>query len=153
MKALVVFATFSGSTQLAAKTVQESLSEHHLETVIKNVSQTTPGDLGQYDVVVLCSPSWDYNGQEGMLHEDYIPFMESAKGQFFSNVKFAVVGLGDSSYTKFCGAVAHLEKFIADLKGQLMVESLKIDGFFYDQGGNTQKVKTWTDQLAGKLQS
>ena len=142
MKILILYATYSGSTDLASAVIEETLKTGH-EVKRLLVSQTDPQLLNEYQLIVLCSPSWDFDGNEGMPHEDFLTFFEKVSQNMYENKKFAVLGLGDSSYAKFCGAVDHLEKFVNDKKGVILTPSLKIDGFFYDQTGNTQKIKNW----------
>jgi len=140
MKILIVYATNSGGTQLAAQIVQETLVKHSLTAELKEVRDTSADEFAGYDLVILSSPSWDDEGAEGQPHPDWRPFMEKAKG------------LGDSSYTYFCGAVKILEDFIKSLKGELLTESLKIDGFYLDQQKSSLQLTDWTDNLASRLQ-
>ena len=152
MKILLVYATNSGGTQLAAQIVQETLVKHSLTAELKEVRDTSADEFAGYDLVILSSPSWDDEGAEGQPHPDWRPFMEKAKGKDMSGKKFAVIGLGDSSYTYFCGAVKILEDFIKSLKGELLTESLKIDGFYLDQQKSSLQLTDWTDNLASRLQ-
>lgn len=151
MKVLLVFATNSGGTQMASQTVTDALKNHGHEVTIKEVRETTFNDFTSPDLIILASPTWDYEGLEGQPHPDYRPFMEGFKDKKLPGKKFAVFGLGDSSYTYFCGAVTHLEKFVRDLQGTLVVDSLKIDGYYLDQAKNTQTLTDWANNLAGKL--
>ena len=64
---------------------------------------------------------------------------------------FAVFGCGDKSYLHFCGAVDELEGFVAQVKGKTASESLKIDGFFFDLEGNTEKIESWAAGLTAKM--
>jgi len=151
MKIAIVYATNSGGTQLAAQIVAETFAKHNLTAEIKEVQGSMPADLKNYDLVILASPSWDYEGLEGEPHPDYRPFMEKFKGEDFSGRKFAVFGLGDSSYTYFCGAVQHLEDFVKSLKGELVTQSLRIDGFYLDQQKSSQQLTDWTESLVTHL--
>lgn len=150
MKVLVVFATNSGGTQLASDLLKETLSKNSHEVVVKEVRETNADEFSAFDLIVFASPSWDYEGLEGQPHPDYRQFMENSKGKTYNGKKFAVLGLGDSSYTYFCGAVDHLEKFVKEIGGNLIVESLKIDGFYLDQSGNTEKIQKWAENLSQK---
>lgn len=151
MNILLIFATNSGGTQIASGIVSEILKDHNHQITVKNVREADPSELANFDLVIFGSPTWDYNGQEGQVHVDYRPFMEKAKGLTLPNKKFAVYGLGDSTYTYFCGAVGHLENFIKNLGGQLITDSLKIDGFYFDQDKNSKIVSDWAENLAAKL--
>ena len=147
MKILVVYATNSGGTQLASDLVNEALSKKNHEVMVKEVRETKADEFAGFDLVILASPSWDYEGLEGQPHPDFRQFIDDSKGKTFSGKKFAVLGLGDSSYTYFCGAVTHLEQFVKETGGNLAVPSLKIDGFYLDQAGNSEKIQTWADSL------
>ena len=151
MKVLIVFATNSGGTQLASDIVKENFIKNNHEAVVKEVRETNPDEFASFDLVILSSPSWDYEGLEGQPHPDYRPFMESSHGKKFVGKRFAVLGMGDSSYTYFCGAVDHLENFVKELGGTLIDKSLRINCFYLDQTTNSQKVTDWSQALAQKL--
>lgn len=151
MKVLIVFATNSGGTQLASDLIKETFVKNNHEARVIEIRETNIDEFVNYDLIVLASPSWDYEGLEGQPHPDYRAFMETAKGKKFAGKRFAIVGLGDSSYTYFCGAVDHLENFIKELGGVLVEPSIRIDGFYLDQTGNSQKLTDWTKTVAQKL--
>ena len=70
MKILIVYATNSGGTQLAAQIVQETLVKHSLTAELKEVRDTSADEFEGYDLVILSSPSWDYEGLEGQPHPE-----------------------------------------------------------------------------------
>ncbi len=152
MNILLVFATNSGGTQMVSEEISKVLQAHSQTVTQKMVTDASVDEFNNYDLVILASPSWDFNGMEGMPHEAYLPFMDSAKGKTFEGKKFAIVGLGDSSYTHFCGCADHLEKFVSEMKGVLFTDTLRIDGFFFNQQENLAKVTAWAEQLSSKLQ-
>jgi len=151
MKILIVFATNSGGTGIAADIVKETFIKNGHQAEVKEVRELNIDEFADFDLVILCSPTWDYEGLEGQPHPDYRPFMDSAQNKKFTGKKFAVLGLGDSSYTYFCKAVDHLEKFVKQLGGTLIDMSLRIDGFYLDQETNTQKIADWSQSLSQKL--
>lgn len=148
MKILVLYATYSGGTQTAADIVATVLKTNTGSQVyVKTPTEIAPTDLANYDIVVVGSPSWDYEGKTGMPHQDFISFMEQSKSVDLTGKKAAIFGLGDSTYEHFCGAVGHLEDWLKGLKAQLCIESLKIDGFFFNQEASTENLKTWAQKL------
>jgi len=60
MKILIVYATNSGGTQLAAQIVQETLAKHNLTGEIKEVRDISGDEFANFDLIILASPSWDY---------------------------------------------------------------------------------------------
>lgn len=151
MKILIVYATYSNSTFTAAHIASEELADagHEVEIVLARDAQVT--QLQAADVVFLASPSWDYHGDQGQPHEDYLLFDKTMEGETFPGKKFAILGLGDSTYTYFCGAVEHLAQKIEAFQGKLIHEPLKIDQFYMYEQESTQKVKEWSRELAQKL--
>ncbi len=133
---------------MASQTVLETLTKSGHNVVLKTAVETKVEDLIASDLIVLGSPSWDYDGKEGQPHEDFIKFIELIKSVSLENKLFAVFGLGDSSYMNFCGAVSALEEFVKNVKGKLVAESLKIDGYFLDQQKSTQSLTDWATKLA-----
>ncbi len=151
MNILLIYASNSGGTFLASQIVADTLKRHNHAITVKNVKEVNAADLSPYDLVILASPSWDYQGKEGQPHEDYREFMAKFSAKSLTAKSFAILGLGDSSYTYFCGAVGHLEEFVKNLGGKLIIEPLKIDGFYFDQDKNSKIISDWTDKLATKL--
>lgn len=148
MNILLLFATYSGSTEAASQIVLTNLKNkgHHVD--VKTPTQINPKDFNNFDLMIFCTPTWDYNGMEGQPHEDFVHFMEQSNDGISENKKFAIMGLGDSSYHKFCGSVDVLEEYVKKIKGNLIVPSLRIDGFFYDQTKNENLIQTWSEKLA-----
>lgn len=151
MNILLVYATNSGGTLMASQSVADILTQKGHTVALKEAAETTPEDVTNAAFVLLASPSWDYENAEGMPHEHFAVLMKGLEGKTLDGKPFAILGLGDKSYTKFCGAVDEFEDFVAKLKGKLAIPSLRIDGFFYDQTGNTQKITDWTNKLASSL--
>jgi flavodoxin I len=147
MKILILYATYSGGTQTASQIVIDTLKIKNHELTSKVPSEINSNEFNNYDLVVMCTPTWDFNGKEGQPHEDFMSFMEKCKGKTWENTSFAIMGLGDSSYTHFCGSVDVLESFVTQIKGKLLIPSLRIDGFFYDQQKNSELIKKWTESI------
>lgn len=150
MNILLVWATNSGTTQTVAQMVSDALTAAGHTVTSKEVREVTPQDFTAAQAILLGSPSWDFEGHEGYPHEDFLPFIEKMKTTEVAK-PFAVFGLGDSSYKFYNGAVDHLEEFVKNMKGTLVVPSLKIDKFYNDQTGNTDKVNAWIEELKKKL--
>lgn len=151
MNILLIYATNSGGTFLASEIVQNTLTSHNHTVTVKNVREADLGELANFDAIIFGSPSWDYEGKQGMPHEDYLPFLEKAQGKTFAGKPFAIFGLGDRSFTYFTGAVDHLEEFVKKLQGKLIMESLRIDGFFFNQEANSKLVADWAEKLASAI--
>jgi flavodoxin I len=147
MNTLIIYATYSGGTETAVNILSEALKTSGAKVDLKNPIQTDSDEMTKYDQIILASPSWDTDGKEGQPHEDFFPFMKKNSGKIKDGTKFAIMGLGDSSYPHFCGAVTELEHFVSDNKGILTTASLKIDGFFFNQDKYTKDILDWSKKL------
>lgn len=151
MNILLVYATYSSGTQTASELVEKLLVEKSVEVVRKNIKEVTDEEFNHFDLIILASPSWWNRNSDGMPHEFFLKFMDSIDGRTFPDKHFAIFGLGDEKFTHFCGAVDHLEAFVKKLQGKLVVESLRIDGYFFEPQKNKQKLTDWTKDLVKKL--
>lgn len=147
MKILIAYATYSGSTSQAAQIVTDTLTTSGHTATLKTIAEIAPDELSSYDIIVFGSPSWDYEGKDGYPHGDFMTFINKV-GDSRLEKKFAIFGLGDQSYQHFCGAVDILETFVTKIGGTLVQPSLRINGFYFDNEGNTQKIKEWAQKLS-----
>lgn len=150
MNILLVFATNSGTTQTVAQLVTDNLTAagHSVTTV--EARMANPENFTGPQAIILGSPSWDFDGNEGFPHEDLLSLMDKMKTSTVSK-PFAVFGLGDSSYKFYNGAVDHLEQFVSNMKGTLIIPSLKIDKYYSDVEGNNAKINAWVEDLKKQL--
>lgn len=151
MNVLIVYGTNSSGTRVAAERVHDVLVEAGHEVIIKRANAVEADELGQHDLVVLGSCSWErFEGKqrlEGQLQQHMFELAERLKDQHFAMRKFAIFGLGDSGYTHFCGAVDHLVDLVKALGGKLVIEPLRIDGFFFRQEENEVRLAKWAHSL------
>jgi len=152
MNIIVLYATNSGGTFMSAQIVTDVLKQAGNKVDLKNVSEADPNGLANYDLVVIGSPSYDYNGREGQPHEEIASFLTMLSKEVMQNKETAIFGLGDSSYMEFCGAVKEIEKILSDLGSKLVAESLCIDGFYFQQDENTKKISEWAQKLTPNLE-
>lgn len=150
MNILLVWATNSGTTQTVAEMIRDGLIKAGHDVTMKEARETTPEDFTAPQAIVLGTPSWDFDANEGMPHEDFLSLMDKMKTAEVAK-PFAVFGLGDSSYKVFNGGVDHLETFVKSIKGTLLVPSLRIDKYYSDTEGNNAKITAWVNELKTKL--
>ncbi len=151
MKILLLYATNSGGTFQASQTIESILIQHGHTVDVKTPLDIDPQTLSTFDFVILGSPSWDLEDKEGQPHEDFVTFMKKCEAIKLPNLKFAVFGLGDTYYQHFCGAVSILENFVKDKEGELIVPSLKIDGYYANLDSSTILLNDWTSKLVKTL--
>ncbi|RJR15368.1 hypothetical protein C4579_02430 [Candidatus Microgenomates bacterium] len=147
MNVLIAYATNSGSTFTASQQVKKILEDKDHAVTLKKIVDTNPEELQSPDLIIFATPSWLVNKQDGMPHDQMWAFMEAHKDLQLNGKKVAVMGLGDRSYTKFCGAVDHLEPYVEQVGGKLALPSLRIDGYYFSEK-NPQLVEEWASKVA-----
>ncbi|HSX39369.1 MAG TPA: flavodoxin domain-containing protein [Candidatus Saccharimonadales bacterium] len=151
VKVIIIYASNSGSTYLTSQIIRDILLEQNLSVDLKKAVNTKPDEVSNYDVVLLGSPSWKVNGEEGSPHEYLLSFMADCKNDQFANKKVAAFGCGDSSYLFFCVAADVLDAFCQKVGGNKIQDPLKVDSFYFDLDNNVEKVKAWANKLAQML--
>ncbi|MEK7543518.1 MAG: flavodoxin family protein [Patescibacteria group bacterium] len=150
MNILLIYATNSGSTAEAANIIADVLTGKGHAVSVKNATTVTPEDVLAAPFFILGSPSWNHDDLEGQPLPEMEEFIARCKDIKLNGKPCAVFGLGDSSYTYFCGAVTYLEAFIKRAKGTLIVPSLKVDGF-YMKPGASENITKWAKEVAEKM--
>lgn len=127
MKILVAYATLSGNTQMVAEHMHEFLKSQGHDTTLLNQDDLDPQHMNDYELVLLGSSTWG-DGEPNPTSE---VFMQKLKDHTepFGEVKFAVFGLGDSSYAHFCGIADRFSELLKEKQKNTVVENLKIDGY------------------------
>lgn len=148
MNILISYATYSGGTQAACEFLTQTLQGLGHQVTMKTIAETAIDETLNFDLTILASPSWDFEGKEGQPHQDFFPFMEKSAGKTVNGKNFVTLGLGDSSYAHFCGAVPIIEDFIKKAGGIIKAEALMIDGYLFDMEGNNNKISDWAKKIA-----
>lgn len=147
MNILVVYATYSSGTETATNSIQQWLEENGYSVLIKNALDTSPQDLLDQDLIVLGSPSWMVDKKDGQPHDNFFQLMNKCSDLKLNNKSFAVFGLGDTAFAHFCGAVDVLENFMKKRGGKQIIDSLKIDSFYFEEEKNEILLQQWLEKL------
>ncbi len=147
MQISIVYGTYSNSTGLATELLESELIKMGHTVARMLISCATPAALQAAEFLVIASPSWDYQGQQGMPHEDFTKFHETNPNLDLNGKPIAIMGLGDSSFTLFCGAVDHLTQWFESYGALTEVEPLKIDQYYFDEAHAKQQILAWAKDV------
>lgn len=155
MKILLTYGTNSSGTQAVSASISDALIAAGHKVVMKRAYEDGAGDFKHYDIIILGSCTWErFEGKqhlEGQLQQHMHVLTEQLTGQKYRKQKFAIFGLGDSSYTDFCAAANKLETFVHGIQGQIFFPTLRIDSYFFDLEKNRQRVEEWATQLVSAV--
>jgi len=143
-KAIVIYGSTTGNTKSLSKYVEKGLKASGADVVVKNVAESNPEELKDYDVIILGCSTWG----DGELQDDFIPFEEKMSKIKLDGKKGAVFGCGDSMYPQFCKAVDILEERLKSCGVETIMDSLKIDG---DIEPKLNKAEDWGKNLGKRL--
>ena len=143
VKAILIYGSTIGNTEILSKSVEEGLKISEVEVVVKNVETASVEELKDYDVIIFGCSTWG----EGELQDDFVSFEEEMGKISLNGKKAAVFGPGDSEIypDTFCDAVDILEKRLKNCGAEIVIDSLKIDG---DVEPKCEEAKNWGKKIA-----
>lgn len=148
MNICIAYETYSSSTETVVNIVADKLkTKGHTVTIKRMRDGVNPQDLKQVDLAIFATPSWFERGKEGQPHISFLNFMDTAHEESFKDMKFALIGLGDSTYAHFCHAIDMLGGFLERHEAKNVTETLKLDSFFSNTENETKRLEQWIDQL------
>ncbi len=151
MRVLLAYATYSSGTDLASQLITSILTQKNIAVERKDIREVSVESLREYDYIIFGSPSWRTRKGDGMPHEFFLDFIDKSEAANFNGLKFAVFGLGDKAYTNFTGAVDELTEFITSHGGSIIIDPLRIDGFYFNQHENEALLAAWTTKFSTLL--
>ncbi|WP_048826928.1 flavodoxin [Bacillus sp. B-jedd] len=124
MKAVVVFASMTGTTELMADVIGAELAQFGVEVVQKDVFEAHGGEIVDFDLILLGSYTWG----DGELPDEMADFYSELLEVDLAGKRAAVFGAGDSSYEHFAMAVDILEETLKAQGCVLLIDGVKADG-------------------------
>ncbi|PIR60094.1 MAG: hypothetical protein COU67_03540 [Candidatus Pacebacteria bacterium CG10_big_fil_rev_8_21_14_0_10_44_54] len=147
MKITILYATYSNSTYAATEVLCKALQKLNHEVAVSLVMTANVTILVESDLTIFASPSWDYDGKEGQPHEDFFHFFSSISQDAVAPFSYAIMALGDTNYTYFCGAADELESLATAKAGKQIIEPLKLDQYYLNEMTCGAAINTWAQQL------
>ncbi len=117
----IIVGSVLGATEYVADALQELLLNQTHQAEI----HLTPAfeELDSQAIWLVCTSTHG----AGDLPDNIQPFYQQLKNQRLNNVRFLVVGLGDSSYDTFCNAALQMENTLINNGATLLAPALHID--------------------------
>lgn len=102
IKALIVFASMTGTTEEIAEILAKDLRELKVDVLVKECTELYPDEFQDYDICVIATYTY---GADGDLPEEAEDFHYDLEEVDLTGKIFGVLGSGDRIYKKFCPAV------------------------------------------------
>lgn len=144
--ALVLYGTETGNAQDLAEEVGRITERLHFSTRVVGLDNTSPPALSQYTITIFVVSTTGQGDFPSNAKSFWTSLLKrKLPHDFLKNVRFAVVGLGDSSYPKFNWAARKLGKRLNQLGAQEFIEACEAD----EQGdeGTDGTFLAWSQRL------
>lgn len=131
-KVVVLSASQTGNSKRVAAQLHQQLQGLNVQLEVHSLGDYKSKNLGQEDVVLLISSTQG----EGEFPEEalsFAKFLFSSRAPKLSQVSFAVLALGDSSYPLFCEAGKQFDQRLAELGARRLTERVDCDLAYEDQ--------------------
>ena len=139
--------TTSGNTEFLADTISDELIEQGFETELHYEPELEALPTSEPWLVLLSSHgAGDY--ADYML--DFYDEITAPQTPDLSDLNYAVIAIGESSYDTFCKAGRHCDERLQELGGTRMLERLEIDML---QDDPEQKAAQWIPSMTDALKA
>ncbi|QMT31568.1 assimilatory sulfite reductase (NADPH) flavoprotein subunit [Alysiella filiformis] len=136
----IVSASQTGNARGVAQQLSEKLTALGVAHQHSHAADFKPKSLAENDIVLLITSTQG----EGEPPEEAVSlhkFLHGKKAPKLNELRFAVLGLGDSSYPKFCGAAREFDAKLADLGASRLMNLTECDLDFQAAAQN------WVEQI------
>ncbi len=145
IKPTIIYGTETGNSKKVASQLLAGFKKNKIQAKAVDAFQYDIAKLEKEEMVVFVMSTQG----EGEFPQNALPFYEkliASKGSL-AKVKFAVLGLGDSSYPLFCQAGVMLDEALEKLGAERILPLVKADVDF------SQNVIDWENELKALLQN
>lgn len=122
--ALLIYASFTGTTLEIAEILQEELEHLGIQTELKECTQAYADEFLDYDICVVATYTY---GSDGAIPEESEDFFYEMEEVDLTEKIFGVLGSGDLIYKKFCPAVDDFDEQFEKSGATRGAEKLKIN--------------------------
>lgn len=125
------FATMTGNAESLADNGAKKLTASGIDTVSKNLGKTSPFDLATEDTALFIVSTWG----DGDAPDDALDLwcaLEAEDAPAMNGLRYAVFGLGDSSYPEFNAFARKLDDRLAELGGRRLEDRFEADLDYHD---------------------
>lgn len=147
---LVLYATETGSAQDAADRIARHVRRAQYKARVFSMEDYRVEDLITEPLVIFVISTTGTGAQPRMMTPMWNMLLRSdLPSDLFEETQFAVFGLGDTSYDKFCWPAKKLCRRLENLGGQMFME--RGEGDEQDRAGIDGALDPWMDDLVEAL--
>lgn len=127
----IYYATETGNAESLARRAYERAQNRGLAARLHNLSEVKPADLADAGCALFIVSTWG-DGEPPTDATDFHDELMADDAPSLPALRYAVLGLGDSSYTEFNAFARQLDTRLAELGALRLMERIEADLQFED---------------------
>jgi sulfite reductase (NADPH) flavoprotein alpha-component len=140
----ILFGSETGNGKDLARSLADAAAARGVEARIADMGDYRTRALkDEQDLLVITSTHGEGDPPQTAL--DFFEFLDSRKAPKLREMRFAVLGLGDSTYEHYCGAARRIDERLAQLGAQRLTDRVECDVDYDDDAA------TWIEAVVGQL--
>ncbi len=141
----IFFATETGNSKTVAQQLLKQAKAAGWRTAIASVSQVTPETLAALDGPAIFIAATHGEGDPPESAVKYYTALQAAEGNILKELRYALLGLGDSAYAQFCGFARKLDQELARLGAMSLLPRKELDVDF------SSHISGWITEIINAL--
>ncbi len=141
---LVMYGSQSGSAEGLAKQFAKQADQKGFAPQVMELNDYSKVDLTRESQLVVITSTWG-EGDPPDNAMEFWNFIKEESAPKLENLNYAVLALGDTNYTEFCGAGKNFDERLAALGAKRITDRIDCDVDFEDTA------EKWICELWGKL--
>ncbi|HEH9426235.1 MAG: flavodoxin domain-containing protein [Aeromonas sobria] len=125
----IVVGSVYGAAMLVAETLADELERKGHHCSLYEEARLTDIDPSRFLLLISATTG------QGDIPPNLQPFATELadKGPWLKGLRYALIAMGDSSYTHFCGAGRHLDGLLQELGAVRVIPPLELDATLHDE--------------------
>jgi len=146
----IYYGSQSGTCEYLSSNLKCTLEDKYKLDIICNSLNNFDFSINNYENIVIIITSTHGNGDSP---ENAAKFWRHVKNkrlnnENFKNMKYVILGLGDSNYADFCGFAKKLDKRLSDLNSSKIYDTFYIDSAINEID---EQFDEWIGKIIGVL--
>ncbi|MES9829914.1 MAG: flavodoxin domain-containing protein [Candidatus Thiodiazotropha sp.] len=140
----ILYATQSGNARSVAEALAENATAQGLAPRLVSADSYRPKDLTKEQLLVVVI-STQGEGEPPESAYDLFKYLRGDRAPRLEGLRYAVFGLGDSSYEQFCQAARELDELLGNQGARSLLDRIDADVDYQQAAAN------WQDRLLSEL--
>jgi sulfite reductase (NADPH) flavoprotein alpha-component len=128
----IAFGSQTGNAQNLAQVIGGQLENEGFLTNVIDMSSLDPENLSDLDTLIIVTSTYG-DGEAPDNASEWLSYLKFADDVQLGNLKFAVLGLGDTYYPHFCQCAKDFDYYLSKHGGHQLLPRLDCDLYYEEQ--------------------